>query len=217
MIVYGSSFSPFVRKTLAYISEKGLSAELIPANPAQPDPEFKKVSPFGKMPGFRDGDFGIADSTAIITYLEAKHPAPSLLPADPEARARTIWFEELADTILNPCMGKMFFNRFVAPRFFGRDGDEAIAAEAESKELPPILDYLEGAIPEGEYLVGGGLTVADLSVASAFINLDHIACGQIRRGTRRSSPTWRGSSRVPASRSMSPRRRRSSALEVDGT
>lgn len=174
MIVYGSSFSPFVRKTLAFISEKGLEAELRPTNPMQPDPEFRKVSPFGKMPGFRDGDFGISDSTAIITYLEAKHPTPALLPAAPEERAWTIWFEEFADTILIPCMGKMFFNRFVAPRFFGREGDEAIAAEAETKELPPILDYLEGAVPEAGFLVGGGLTVADLAVASPFINLDHI-------------------------------------------
>ena len=174
MIVYGSSFSPFVRKTLAYIAEKGLQTELVPTSPIQPNPEFKQVSPFGKMPGFRDGDFGISDSTAIITYLEAKHPAPPLLPAGPEDRARTIWFEEFADTILIACMGKMFFNRFVSPRFYGRPGDEATAAEAEAKELPPILDYLEGVVPADGYLVGDSLTVADLSVASPFINLDHI-------------------------------------------
>ena len=30
MILYGSSLSPFVRKTMAYLSEKGLSAELKP-------------------------------------------------------------------------------------------------------------------------------------------------------------------------------------------
>jgi glutathione S-transferase len=174
MIIYGSSFSPFVRKTLAYVAEKGLEAELQPVNPFVPDPEFLKISPFSKIPGFRDGDFTISDSTAIITYLEAKHPTPALLPTDPESRARAIWYEEFADTILITCMGKMFFNRFVAPRFIGRDGDEAVAAEAEAKELPPILDYLEGVIPDDGYLVAGKLTVADLAVASPFVNLDHI-------------------------------------------
>ena len=93
MIVYGSSLSPYVRKTLAYIAEKGLEAELKPTNPFAPDAEFLEISPFRKIPGFRDGDFTISDSTAIITYLEAKHPQPPLLPAEPESRARAIWYE----------------------------------------------------------------------------------------------------------------------------
>jgi glutathione S-transferase len=174
MILYGSSFSPYVRKTLAYIAEKGLEAESRPTNPFQPDPEFKAISPFSKIPAFRDGDFTICDSTAIITYLEAKHPAPALLPASPESRAKTVWFEEFADTIMIPIMAKMFFNRFVAPRFMGRPGDEAVAAEAEAKELPPIIDYLESSIPADGFLVDGRLTLADLAVASPFINLDHV-------------------------------------------
>jgi len=174
MLIYGSSFSPYVRKTLAYIGEKGLTTEVKPTNPFAPDPEFLTVSPFSKIPAFRDGDFTICDSTAIITYLEAKHPEPPLLPAAPESRARTVWFEEFADTIVIPAMAKLFFNRFVAPRFLGRPGDEAIAQEGEIKDLPPILDYLERTIPDGGFLVDGRLTLADLAVASPFVNLDHV-------------------------------------------
>ncbi|WP_138983961.1 glutathione S-transferase N-terminal domain-containing protein [Sphingomonas elodea] len=37
------------------------------AGPSSSDPEFRAISPFGKMPGFLDGDFAIADSTAIVT------------------------------------------------------------------------------------------------------------------------------------------------------
>jgi glutathione S-transferase len=74
------------------------------------------------MPGFRDGDFAISDSTAIITYLEAKFPNPALIPSEAKSRARTIWYEEFADTILIASMGKLFFNRVVAPRFLGREG-----------------------------------------------------------------------------------------------
>ena len=87
MILYGSSMSPFVRKTLAYISEKGLEVENKAVGIGDPDPAFREASPFGKMPGFRDGDFVISDSTAIITYLEAKYPAPALIPVDPASRA----------------------------------------------------------------------------------------------------------------------------------
>ncbi|HXU99320.1 MAG TPA: glutathione S-transferase family protein [Caulobacteraceae bacterium] len=175
MILYGSSLSPFVRKTLAYLSEKGLSAELKPVTLQAKDPEFRAASPFGKMPGFRDGDFAISDSTAIITYLEAKHPEPPLIPAEPKARARTIWYEEFADTILIATMGKVFFNKVVSPMFLGRPGDLAAAETAEKDEFPPLVDYLEEVIPASGFLVEDRLTLADLAVASPFVNFAH--CG----------------------------------------
>jgi glutathione S-transferase len=174
MILYGSSMSPYVRKTLAYISEKGLEVESRPIGIGEKDPAFREASPFGKMPGFRDGDFAISDSTAIITYLEAKYPTPAMLPADPASRARTIWYEEFADTILIACMGKLFFNRVVAPRFLGQPGDLAAADKAEAEELPPLLDYIERVMPASGHLVDDALTLADLAVASPFVNFGHV-------------------------------------------
>lgn len=174
MIVYGASLSPFVRKVLAYGAEKGLELEHKPLGLGSDDPDFLAASPFRKIPAFRDGDFGISDSSAIIHYLEAKYPEPALIPADAEARARVIWFDEFADTILCACGAKMFFNRIVAPRFLGREGDLEIADQAEKNELPPILDYLERTIPEGGWLVGDRLTLADIAVATAFANFRHL-------------------------------------------
>ena len=174
MIVYGSSLSPFVRKVVAFAIEKGIELELKPVQPGSPDPEFREASPFGKMPGFRDGDFAISDSSAIVAYLDAIQPEPNLIPTEPRARARTIWFDEYSDTILFACGGKIFFNRIVGPRFLGVPGDEEVARKAECDELPPLLDYLEGAIPESGYLVEDRLTLADISVASPFANLRHL-------------------------------------------
>ena len=173
MILYGSTMSPFVRKVAAFAAEKGIEYELKATTLADPDPEFRAASPFRKMPALVDGSYRLADSSAIIHYLEAKYPEPALIPADPELRGRTIWFDEFADTILFACGAKMFFNRVVAPRFLGRDGDLAVADAAEREELPPILDYLEGAIPGSGYLVGDRLTLADIAVASPFANFKH--------------------------------------------
>jgi glutathione S-transferase len=126
------------------------------------------------MPAFRDGDFMLADSSAIVHYLEAKFPEPALLPKNPEELGKTIWFEEFADTILVSCGVKIFFNRIVAPRFMGRPGDLEAAEAAELNDLPPILDYLEKVVPDGTgYLVGDGLTLADLAVAGPFANFRH--------------------------------------------
>src|SRR5436190_1053679 len=103
MIIYGSSMSPFVRKTIVFATEKGMDFEVQPTG----SDEFRKASPFGKMPGFKDGDFLISDSTAIVTYLEAIQPDPNLIPVEPKARARTIWYEEYGDTIVAACGGKI--------------------------------------------------------------------------------------------------------------
>lgn len=174
MIVYGSTLSPYVRKVMAVIAEKGLEAELKPAGLGRGGPDFAAASPFGKIPAFSDGDYSLSDSSAIVAYLEAKYPAPELIPAEPRARGRAIWFDEFADTVVMAAATKLFFNRFVAPRVLKRPGDEAVAAAAEADELPPLLDYLEEQVPASGYLVEDRLTIADLAVASPFANFRHI-------------------------------------------
>jgi glutathione S-transferase len=176
MKVFGNTLSPFVRKTLAFAAEKGIEVELVQAGMGQGPPEFKQASPFGKMPGFQDGDFLISDSTAIITYLEAVKPDPNLIPTDPKNRARAIWYEEFADTIATATCGAMFFNRIVAPRFMGREGDLAAADEAQNVQAPRILDYLETVIPASGFLVEDRITLADIAVASPFQNMHLAGC-----------------------------------------
>jgi glutathione S-transferase len=174
MILYGSSLSPFVRKVLAYAGERGIELELQPTGFPSHSPEFLEASPFKKMPALRDGGYVLADSSAIIHYLEAKYPENRLIPAEPELRGKAIWFEEFADTMVCACGAKIFFNRIVAPRFIGRPGDLAAAEAAERDELPPILDYIERIAPGDEgYLVGDRLTLADIAVAGPFANLRH--------------------------------------------
>jgi len=175
MIIYGSCISPFVRKTLAAAAEKGMAVENKVSPPGSPDPDFVACSPFKKIPAMRDGDFTLCDSSAIIHYMEALQPQPALIPAEAKARAKVIWFEEFADTIVVGAAGAIFFNRIVAPKFMGKPGDEAAADKAEKEALPPVLDYLEGVVPEpGQFLVGDGITLADIAVASPFVNMRHL-------------------------------------------
>jgi len=179
LIVYGSLVSPFVRKVLATAAEKGIEVDNRPGGFAQGGDAFAEASPFGKIPAMRDpgagadgADFTLYDSTAIVAYLDAKHPAPRLIPEDPRACGQAIAFEEFADTILMAAGGKMFFNRVVAPLFLGRPGDEAAAASAEADELPPLLKWLDAQCAGRDFLVGDSLTIADIAVAAPFANLD---------------------------------------------
>lgn len=175
MILFGSTLSPFVRKVAVFAAEKGISLDIQPTGFPDARPEFCAASPFRKMPALSDGDYSLADSSAIVHYLEAKHPDPEMIPADPRQRGQVIWFDEFADTILFGCGQKLFFNRVVAPLFLGRQGDEQAAEAALRDEWPPILDYLETVVPsDGGFLVGDRLSLADIAVAAPFINMRHL-------------------------------------------
>ena len=172
MIVHGSTLSPFVRKVMVFAAEKGLSAENKVSPPGPKTPEFLAMSPFGKIPAFEDGDYQLCDSSAIVHYLDAQYPDHRLIPAEPRARGRAVWFDEYADTIIFAAAAPIFFNRVVAG-LMGLPGDHAAADKAEAEALPPVLDYLESVIPASWFLVEDRLTLADIAVASLFINLKH--------------------------------------------
>lgn len=171
--VHGFPLSPFVRKVHIVAAEKGIEIEMVLGRPGDPSPEFLATSPFRKIPAMQDGDFNLADSTAIATYLDALHPEPSITPGDARQRAKAIWWEEFADTILVTAGGKVLFNRFVGPKLLGMPGDEAVA-EQGLKELGPICDYLESQVTADGWLAGSDFSIGDIAVACAFRSLGYI-------------------------------------------
>lgn len=170
MKIYGFPLSPFVRKVMVAAHEKGVEVELVPTNPQQPSDEFMGCSPFRKIPAMDDNGFKLADSTAIVAYLDAKYPGPALIPAEPQARGRAIWFEEVADTVLIPAGVGMVVNRFLRPRIFGTEGDEAAALASEEAVKGP-LEYLESTVGDG--WLDGEFSVGDISVASTIRTLGY--------------------------------------------
>jgi glutathione S-transferase len=171
MKIYGFPLSPFVRKVVVAAREKGLEYELDPANPSQPTEEFLKISPFSKIPALSDGDFCLADSTAIVTYLDAKYPTPALFPAAAEARGRAVWFEEVCDTVFIPAGAPIVVNRFLKPKIFGTEGDEE-AAKAGEEAITRPLGYLESAVGESGWL-NGDFSIGDIAVACCIKTLGY--------------------------------------------
>ena len=169
MILYGTSLSPFVRKILVTLAEKGVAFEHNPLRFHDPDADFQAASPLGKIPAIEDEGFRLADSSAILWYLERKHPTPAIMPMEAQALGRAIWFDKFGDTELFGKLIVPFANRVIRPKLMGRPSDEAAVERALTKDLPPLFDYLEAAI-DGDFLVGGSFSVADISVATGFHN-----------------------------------------------
>ncbi|MCC3262275.1 glutathione S-transferase N-terminal domain-containing protein, partial [Paenibacillus polymyxa] len=84
---FNSSTSYRVRIALAL---KGLPYEYLPVNlrkQEQRAPDYVARNPSAGVPLLVDGDVALSQSLAIIDYLDATHPEPRLIPADPLARA----------------------------------------------------------------------------------------------------------------------------------
>lgn len=171
LTLYGVHLSPFARKAFIGLEEKGLKYDHVMTMPGDASPEFRAISPVGKVPALTDGEFSISDSTAILNYLDAIAPTPPLYPASPQAKARAVWFEEYADTILNKPTGALFFNRIAGPRYFDRPGNEEAIREAVEESGPACFDYLDGQLKGADFFVRDKFSVADLSVVSMLISM----------------------------------------------
>ncbi len=171
MLIYGANVSPFVRKALVVATHKGLDFEHVVVMPGSDDPEFRGMSPLGKIPALRDGDLTASDSSIICEYLEEKYPAVRMLPETPEARARARWYEEYGDTKMSEAFALFFFER-VAKAFMGDTSgpDEERLAELAANVTPVQLAYVESQVPDSGFLFGDDLYIADIAMVSSMVN-----------------------------------------------
>ena len=165
MKLIGVHLSPFVRKACVALHLKGLDYEHESLVPGSVTPEFRQISPLGKIPALIDGDFTLADSSVICEYLEEKYPEPPIMPQGAEQRARARYLEEYADSKLVEVSSVIFIENFVNPNMFGKETDAERVAQVEQELLPPYLDYLDSQVPPEGYLFGHFCT-ADISLAS---------------------------------------------------
>ena len=171
--IHGANASPFVRKTRVVLAEKGIDYELIPLIPFNVSAEFKKISPLGKIPVYQEGDYTLPDSSCICAYLERVHPEPAMYPKDPKQYGKALFYEEYADSKLVESLGPVFFQRVIVAKLMKGKTDEKVVQEKLTQAIPPIFDWLETQVPDGDGIVGGRFSIADVALATPFVNFMH--------------------------------------------
>jgi glutathione S-transferase len=83
----GFAASNYYNKVKLALLEKGIPFEEEKIYPAGGE-EFLALSPMGKVPYLRTAAGALAESQAIVEYLEELYPQPALYPAQPMARAK---------------------------------------------------------------------------------------------------------------------------------
>lgn len=102
-----------------------------------PPDEFKEKSPLALIPVLETDEGPLADSTAICATLEARFPAPALLPSDPDERGRSVWFLEYADALFEH-EATIFFQKAVRDHLMKQKPDQEAVDEARAA-IPPFL------------------------------------------------------------------------------
>ena len=187
--IHGVPLSVHTRKAIVTAILKKIDYKfevVIPVVPGNPPPNWRELSPTGLIPVMQDGDFTLADSTAICLYLEKVKPSPAILPGNPatlpgdvspsDARAygRALWFDAYAGgTIFRHVVGPLFHETIVGPHIHKAPVNKAAIDHVLNEVQVPVLNYLESQI-DGRFLVGETMTLADIAIASNFIIYQYI-------------------------------------------
>ncbi|WP_119067814.1 glutathione S-transferase family protein [Rubrobacter indicoceani] len=129
-------------------------------------PEMRPVSPVGKSPTVEDGYNGgrlVFESGAIIEYLVRNYDRQNALapkPTDPEYDDYVRWLHYAESSAMLPVMLSLYMSR-LAP------GADKPVRPRISGELANHFGYISGHLEGREFLVGDGLTGADVQMAFA--------------------------------------------------
>ena len=167
MRLYISLGSSNPRRVTIYLVEKGLELETVIVDTRkgeQKASDFLAKNPIGKVPVLEtdDGIF-LPESSAIVEYIEEKHPSPPMFGDTPEARARTRAAERKVAELFT-LMSAVLMNSH--PVFLVRRPgatqypDVAVALQPM---VDALLDALEIEMGDDPFLAGKGVTVADCS------------------------------------------------------
>jgi glutathione S-transferase len=172
-VLYGIGVSLYVRKIRFMLEYKEVDYDFDPVLPSQ-SADYLVISPLGKVPAMRLGEFGISDSSVMALYLEKKYPQKPVLPENAEEYARALWFDEYSDSRMTEIISTVFFEKFGKPMLFQTLPDEEVIKKLE-KRFPEVFDYLEPQLKNKTYLAGDSVSIGDFAVVSNLYN--HKACG----------------------------------------
>ncbi|HUR90909.1 MAG TPA: glutathione S-transferase family protein [Ramlibacter sp.] len=143
-----------------FLSLLGLEYELVDVDMLKGEhksPAFLALNPFGQVPVLQDGDLTLADSNAILVYLEARYAPGQWLPRDPAGAARVQrWFSAAA--------GPLAFGAAAARavQVFGRKDDtQPMIVRANQ-----VLQVMEQELARDPWLAGREPSLADISLYS---------------------------------------------------
>ena len=150
---YYNPLSPNARRVWLTLLEKNVTFEPVikQLNGDQYEPDFLELNPFHHIPVVVDEGFRLVESLAIMDYLEAKYPEPSLLPSDPTRLAQMRMVQYLT---VNELMSILISHIYLEPR--------SPQVKEAQKQLVITLNFLAEFLGDAPYFGGESLSMGDI-------------------------------------------------------
>jgi glutathione S-transferase len=175
LTLVGDPRSSYVRSARMALAEKGLAYTFDPAPPRSE--AVTAINPFGRVPGFRDGDFALFETSAIIRYIDECFDGPPLVAGDAQSRALMEQWTSLFNSHCYDAMVRRYVLQYVFPR--GADGaPDRKTIEGALPEIESQLRVFDQAYGGRDVLVGETVTLPDLLLAPAVFYLGRFPEGK---------------------------------------
>lgn len=174
-VLYHFPLSPFSRKVRLVLAEKKLEFTLQEERPWERRPAFLALNPAGEVPVLVEADGEVlADSQAIVEYLEEIAPDPPLLGGEVRERAEirrlVNWFDrKFCHEVTDNLIGEKVMSRLVH-----KTGPDSRAIRAGHANIGVHLDYIGFLIEQRRWLAGDRLSLADFTAAAHLSCVDYL-------------------------------------------
>ncbi|MBD2598380.1 glutathione S-transferase family protein [Nostoc spongiaeforme FACHB-130] len=162
--LYHNHLSMNSRRVWIALLEKKLEFDLvdIKLDGDQLQAEFLAMNPFHHIPVLVDNGFNVVESLAILDYLEAKYPSPSLLPSNAKDLAIVRMVEMATVNELVPAMNPLIYKMMGFP-----DGEDSQKLEQAKQKISTGLEFLAKLLGNSPYFGSDELTLADIVAGCA--------------------------------------------------
>lgn len=142
----------------------------------QQKPEYLAVNPQGLVPALIVEDTTIAQSLAIIEYLDEVHPEPPLLPRSPVDRARVRAMALAVACDLHPLNNLRVLNYLRSPLGHDEDTVNAWYRHWIAVGFSGLEQEARRATGDGRHMFGSTVTIADIYIVPQMYNARRFKC-----------------------------------------
>ncbi len=185
MILYGYFRSSAAYRVRIAMNLKGLAPEqrsIHLANKMQFTDEYRRINPQGFVPYLIDdddlqkGQFSLAQSLAIIEYINEINPEPPLLPTDPHNRALARSIALMIACDIHPLNNPKVLDTLTAT--FGMTDEQKTRWYCSwiHEGFTAIEALLARQNNQGKYCVGNTPTIADICLIPQVTNANRFKC-----------------------------------------
>ena len=159
---------------------KGLAYDYLPVNLTRDGgeqnlPAYRALNPQGRVPLLVDGDFRIAQSLAILDYLEALQPEPALVPRDARLRARVLAFCHAIASDIQP-LQNTGPNKYLGDTFGADDAKKAAWNRHWIQKGLEALEAERAGVPDTACAFGDAPGWADCVLVPQMYNAERWGC-----------------------------------------